>query len=418
MKRPDPTFLKRAEGIKTSRKRRTLIIILVLLLVTFMIVFIRSIASAQEQYRLMFPGLVGAATSTTTSYSEYQRPVHTTTETTTVATTEQTTTVPHAILAATPTPPPSPDSTADTSQNNSPDPFMEYHNFSFNPMAIKTASYQERAVGLDELKEKISLYQKNHPNMRICYDFISLATGEHLGIDELDPVVPSGAMAIPFSIVYYESIAGITGPLSETVVYDWDPELDTPGITASSYIAKNYSYGKTFYVRTLLNYAVSKNDTIALNYIIDKMGGLEEATKSVDEISSYISYSDSVIYTDYMGREFRAPGTISCFDMGNYLSYMYHEYLNYPQTYQRLLNDLAGNELESPLSAAFPEEARILHVLGRNTYRGAYLECAIVDYKEPFIVVIYVEAGSSDSAGTAIATIGGYTQKYIEACYE
>ena len=51
-------------------------------------------ASAQENYRLMYPGLVGAATSTTTEYSAYQRPVHTTTETTTEATTttEETTT--------------------------------------------------------------------------------------------------------------------------------------------------------------------------------------------------------------------------------------------------------------------------------------------------------------------------------------
>ena len=88
MKRPNPTFLKKAEGIRTSRKRRTLIIIAVLVVLTLAIIFIKSIASAQEKYRLMYPGLVGAATSTTTAYSEYQRPVHTTTETTTETTTK------------------------------------------------------------------------------------------------------------------------------------------------------------------------------------------------------------------------------------------------------------------------------------------------------------------------------------------
>ena len=101
MKRPNPTFLKKAEGIKTSRKKRTLIIILILLVITFVIMFISTIASAQDRYRLMYPGLVGAATSTTTEYSKYQRPVHTTTETTTEITTTATTTEPHAILAAT-----------------------------------------------------------------------------------------------------------------------------------------------------------------------------------------------------------------------------------------------------------------------------------------------------------------------------
>ena len=175
MKRPNPTFLTKAEGIKTSRKRRTLIIIAVLVVLTLAIIFVKSIASAQEQYRLQYPGLVGAATSTTTAYSEYQRPVHTTTETTTETTTVATTTQLHAILAATPTPPPDPESTAATSQVNSPDPFTEYGNFTFSPPGVLTATYQERAVGLDELKEKIESYQKSHPEMRICYDFISLS---------------------------------------------------------------------------------------------------------------------------------------------------------------------------------------------------------------------------------------------------
>ena len=111
MVRPNPTFLKKAEGIKTSRKKRTLVIILILLAITFVVVFISSIASAQDTYRLMYPGLVGAATSTTTAYSAYQRPVHTTTETTTQVTTTATTTVPHAVLAATPTPTLSPEGT-------------------------------------------------------------------------------------------------------------------------------------------------------------------------------------------------------------------------------------------------------------------------------------------------------------------
>ena len=221
MKRPNPTFLKKAEGIKTSRKKRTVIIIVVMLLLTFAVVFISSMASAQNRYRLMYPGLIGAATSTTTEYSAYQRPVHTTTETTTEATTTATTTEQlHAILAATPTPIPEEQETAHTSQNNSPDPFTEDRNFSFKPAGIQIATYQERAVYMDELKERIVKYQKSHSNMRICYEFISLSSGERLGVDELDPVVPSGAMAIPLEIVYYDSIAGVTGPLSKQITYD------------------------------------------------------------------------------------------------------------------------------------------------------------------------------------------------------
>ena len=414
MVRPNPTFLKKAEGIRSSRKKRTLIIILILVVITFAIVFISSVAAAQEQYRLQYPGLVGAATSTTTAYSEYKRPVHTTTETTTEVTTVATTTQPHAILAATPTPVPEDDYTPSGSQNNAPEPFTEDRNFSFSPMSVQTATYQERAVGLEELKEKVVTYQNSHKNMRICFDFVSLSTGDHIGVDELDPVVPSGAMAIPFEIVYYDKIAGITGPLSETVTYD----SNYSGSRTSSYIAKTYSYGKEFYMRTILNYAISKNDSIALNYVLDKLGGIDAAVEEVDKISNYISYNDSVIYKDYRGREYRSPGTVSCYDMSNYMAYMYREFINNSQINQRLINDLAHNEIDSPLKDAFPDGTRILHVLGRNTDRGAYLECAIVDYKEPFVLIIYVEASSPASAGTAIATLGGYTQKYVEACYQ
>lgn len=412
MKRPNPTFLKKAEGIRTSRKKRTLIIILALLAVTFVIVFISSIASAQDQYRLMFPDLVGAATSTTTSYSEYQRPVHTTTETTTEATTIATTTLPHAELAATATPTPEP--VPSSSQNNSPDIFTEDPNFSFKPMGVQTATYQERAVGIEELKEKVVRYQNSHPEMRICFEFVSLSSGERLGVDELDPVVPSGAMAIPLEIVYYDKYAGKTGHLSEVVTFDGSYK----GSRYSSYIAKNYNYGKSFYMRTILNYAICKNDSIALNYVVDKVGGMDEAIEAVNNISGYISYSQAYIYKDYLGKEYCAPGTTSCYDMGNYFYYLYHEFINTPQVNQRLINDLAANELESPLKAAFPADTRILHVLGRNTERGAYLECAIVDYKEPFALIIYVESSSPDSAGSAIATIGSYAQKYVEACYK
>ena len=382
MRRPNPTFLKKAEGIKSSRKKRMLIIILVALVIAFIVVFINSIASAQDMYRLQYPGLIGAATSTTTEYSAYQRPVHTTTETTTEVTTTATTTLPHAVLAASPTPSPSPEELGRT-QNNSPDIYVEDPNFSFQPIAIQTASYQQRAVMLDDLKEQVTNYQKSHTNLRICYEFISLTTGERMGVDELDPVVPSGAMSIPVSIVLYDKVAGVTGPLSEVITYN-----------------------------------VSKNDSIALNYVIAYLGGTEEVLKDIKKISGYISYDDKVIYTDYSGKEYRTSGTISCYDMGQYLSYMYHTFTINPSVNQRLFNDMASNEVGSPLAAAFPQGTKILHVLGRNTERKAYMECAIVDYKEPFAIVIYVEAASSDSAGTAIATLGSYTQKFIEACYK
>lgn len=444
MKRPNPTFLKKAEGIKTARKRRTLIIILVLLVLTLGVVFVSTIASSQDTYRLKYPGLVGAATSTTTAYSEYSRPVHTTetTEATTTETTAQESESPHAVIAVTPTPVPE-ETTSDGTQDNSPDSFIQVDHFSFQPQGIRTATYQDRAVYLDALKDKISKYQANNApsgkavrnddevqssgsGMRICFDFIELSTGEHLGIDELDPVVPSAAMAIPISIVYYDQIATTSGALSQTITYNSDTVLnpeynkftDRKNLKNYSYIYSTFSSGKEFYIRNILNYAVAKGDIVALNYLISNMGGLDPTIESIDEISGYISYNDSILYKDFRGVEHLAPGTTSCYDMGNYLSYMYRVFINNPQVNQRLIDDLAASEVASPLSAAFPENTSILHVYGFNNENHTYMECAIVDYKEPIALVIYVEAGSEEKAQEAIATLGGYAKDYIDSCYK
>ena len=70
-KRPNPTFLKKAEGIHEFRRKRTLIIIACIAAVALITAFIMSVAAMQRQYREEYPGLVGAATSTTTEWEKY-----------------------------------------------------------------------------------------------------------------------------------------------------------------------------------------------------------------------------------------------------------------------------------------------------------------------------------------------------------
>ncbi|MBO4425969.1 MAG: serine hydrolase [Clostridiales bacterium] len=412
-KRPNPTFLKKAEGIHEFRRKRTLIIIACISVVALVTAFIMSVASMQRKYSEAYPELVGAATSTTTEWEKYSRPVHsTTTETATETTTEAETTVISAVIAETTPPPESTEPTETTVQDNKPDPFSEPQGIHFrDEYPTRTVSYQERAVLLDSLKEKITKYAADNPGTRICFVIKSLDTGEQLGYGQLDPVVPSGAWSLPAGIVLCDKVDGNLANFSSVYTYDG---TKTSNI---SYITSTYSPGKQFYLRTLLRYAVTLNDDVALSMVINVLGGSEAVSDEINAISSYISYEDEVLYTDYRGYEIKGNRRTTCYDMANYLEYLYEGYINDPDCYQRLINDMATSEMESPIKNAFGDSADVYHVSGSNSELGAYMDCAIIDGDEPVILVVYAEAKNSGKADEALYTMSSYAYDFISACY-
>ena len=411
-KRPNPTFLQKAEGLKNMRRKRTLIIALSVLAVVLVVVFISSVASMQERYRESFPELVGAATSTTDSWERYTRATHKTETETTTTETESETTRLAPVIVTTATEETTEEATA-TSQNNAPDTFDEGEDFHFRTSyPHRTVSYQEREVLLDSLKEQVVRFQKDNQDMRICFELVCLETGEVIGVDELDPVVPSGCWVLPADLVALNRVANGRLSMSKIITYESPRFTDSP-----SYINSTYTPGKQFYLRTLMRYAVALNDTLAMNYLVECMGGLESIIPDVDEISGYISYSDQKIYQDYRNLEFQSTGLTSCYDMSAYLEYLYSGYTNTPDVYQPLINDMYNSETSSPIKEAFGEDASVLHILGRNTAQGAYMDIALIDADEPVALVIYCEASSADRAGNAILTIAGYAASFIDACH-
>ena len=154
MKRPNPTFLQKAPKIQSSRRKRTLAIVLIALGITLVLMFFRKVSYDGQTYAQMFPDLVGAAQRETTTYEEYRRPVHTTTESTTESTTEETTTFLAPSFA--PTSATTSETPSTVTQNNSPDPILENPSYTFKKATWhQTATYQKRAVLLDNLRGKV-----------------------------------------------------------------------------------------------------------------------------------------------------------------------------------------------------------------------------------------------------------------------
>ena len=417
MKRPNPTFLTKAVEIKEKRHNRIKIAVIVIVILSLLTIFVIKVASMQEIYREQFPDLVGAGTATTaeTEGSTESEESEEIPATETAEISEETTEEVLAPVVAQDDNPETEDAeeTEDTEQNNMPDTFIEADPVSFSgSYPLQTISHEDRDVRLDQLKQDVLNYLDEYSNERIAFRYINLASNETLGINDLEPIVPGGAISLPISIAYYERIdKGWTVPTS-TVTYQGE---DAP--EGSSYIADTYEAGKQFYLRTCANLAVTMNDNLALQYMLDAMGGLENNWSTISSISSYINYTESVIYTDYAGELQRGPHRTSAYDLAAYAEYLYTSYINDPDLYQPLINDMAASEKPTGIRTAFGEDTLILHVSGTDVEYSAYTDVAIIDAQEPVVLVIYCECSSADRAATIQADLATYLARYLSYCH-
>ena len=266
---------------------------------------------------------------------------------------------------------------------------------------------------LDNLRERVKALDGQFADIRICFDFVSLKYGDSIGYRDLEAVLPSNSYAIPIELIWYDQLAAGKQDLAGVSTY----VRDSKGAYSSSYIAHTFRYGKQFFHRNALNYAITKNDSVALGFVIDSMGGMEAIVPQINKISSYVNYNEKTLYTDYRGRRYKTEGRTSCHDMTEYVKYLYNGYINTPSTYQKMINDMYYNELVSPFKGSFAQDTPILHVQGRNIRMGAYMDCAIIDCEEPIGLIVYVEANSEENAYIMMQEIGKYTAEFVRNCY-
>lgn len=412
MKYPNPTFLDTAENLKKTRRKRTLIIIVCLVVVVLVFLFVLKMASLQEQYRKDYPELVGAATAT---YTSYERVItsRTTAPTETEATTTESETTVLLPTIITTTIEEETEPTEETEQNNAPDIFdeAEENTYFLNYHPYQVITHDLRDQYLDDLKLAVSGYINDYPgDARICFSYRNLKSNETMGINDLEPIVPAGSFALPLEIAFYEKVYD-----NSIYLYDIATFQNTIG-PSSGYIVSNYDVGKQFYLRALANYAIVHSDTVALNLLLAKAGGLDSLIPIVNGISGYIDFTGEVVYQDYQGNSLRGTGRTCAYDMTLYAEYLYNGYINNPEEYQYLINDLAASEVETPLSTVF-EGDLILHVSGRNDDVGAYTDVAIIDGDEPIVLCIYVECESYERAQLIENDIATFTESFISSCH-
>ena len=406
---PNPTFLNKAEGIRKKRHTKIVAAAAVLVFIVLFVLFIRTGAKLERLYEQEYPDLVGAATAVTTEHSEavpVLEPVLTT-ETTEQAVPTETQEELVPIIHTEPTA-----ETIDVTDLSA-TPFEEPEPFYFRTSyPLQTISHEQRDVLLDVLKQNVLDYINNTAGERICFRYINLDTGETLGINDLEPIVPAGAFALPIEMTYWHRVdMGFSSP-DYIITYDG---TQVPG--HSSTINEIYPPGKMFYLRTLANLAITDNDDYALSVILDRSNGIETVWNYLSTISGYVNFTENATYRDFQNSLMRGPGRTSCYDMAAYAERLYYNYLSQPDVYQPLINDLAYNPIRSPFSTSFGEDVPVLHVMGRNETFNAYTEVAIIDASEPIALIVYCECVSLDRAQMIQADLSGYVANFLNACH-
>lgn len=419
---PNPTFLQKARKVKTGRRKRTIVAVSIIAVLILAVSFVIRMASLEREYASKYPDLVGKATATTvttttessTRKSSSETSATTTEEETTTTTTEETelrATV-NSSTSESESSSGSDESTQGTTQNNEADVFEEIDNVYFkNNYPSSKISHQQRAVNLDHMKRQIDDLKKNNPDVRIGFRYLSLSSGESIGVDDLNPMVPASAFNLPLRIYLCQRMAAKTSNPDSVITYNKKPD------SGSSYIADNYQPGKKFTLRSLAFYSIAYNDNFATDAVIRSFGGSENARDTIESISSYQSYWKEKIYKDYAKTEHVGKGRSTCYDMANYAKFVYTEYKNKPAVYQSLINDLSQSATDSPISKAFGPDVPVFHISGSNKTLGAYTDLAIVDSSEPLVLCIYAEASSESKAKEIMQDIAGFASSFISSCY-
>ena len=380
----------------------------IVVLIALTAVFIRIGANMQRIYEREYPDLVGAATATTVqTEAEETEPSSAGDISETTEVTETSEIVLAPVIATETT-----EETVDITDLSAQE-FVEPEPFYFRTSyPLQTISHEQRDVLLDYLKQDILNYISSNPNERICVRYINLDNGETTGVNDLEPIIPAGAFALPIEMTYWHRVDMGFGSPNYIITYDGSY---VPG--NSSAIASTWPAGKMFYLRTLASLAITDNDDYALSVILERSNGIETVWNYISGISGYVDYTGNATYSDYLGTLMSGPGRSSCYDMAAYARELYFSYIREPEVFQPLINDLYYSNVNSPFTTSFGEDVPVLHVMGRNESFHAYTETAIIDASEPIVLIVYSECSSFDRAQTIQADISGMVARYLDSCH-
>jgi beta-lactamase class A len=291
---------------------------------------------------------------------------------------------------STDTPSVEPTPTIDPTPEPTPDPkgtYTQDHGF------LPAIGSVEKSGKADDIKAKVQDYISKQTAKYGVY-FIDLATGESFGINDRDEYVAASTSKLPMNVYLYTKIEA--GEISFDTVLKYLKEDFEPGTG----IIQNKPYGTEYTVRETSRLSIIHSDNCAINMIIRICG--------IDNICQYILDLGGDIWYDKRHRT-------SPHDLALVTQELYRLYLNNPELYGLLINDLENTDWKDRIDAKLPKDVKVAHKIGNQGAYNTFNDVGIVFASHPYVLAVMSEKTNYDTACKGISEISKIIYDEVEA---
>lgn len=237
----------------------------------------------------------------------------------------------------------------------------------------------EKIGKTDSIKAKVEAYISQQSGKYGVY-FIDLATDEYFGINDREEYIAASTTKLPMNVFLYTKIESGEVDLESKLKYlkeDFEPGTG---------VIQNSAFGTEYTVRETSKLSVIHSDNCGINMIIRILG--------IDNICNYILDLGGDIYYDDRHRT-------SPHDLGLVTREFYRLYLNNPDLYGELVNNLENTDWNDRINAQLPKDVKVAHKIGNQTKTAN--DVGIVFASHPYALAVMT---SNVDFGTACKKIG------------
>lgn len=277
---------------------------------------------------------------------------------------------------------------------------------------LQTVTHAQRDQSYANMKHAVKKYVEEKTGARIGFYYINLRTSEAFGYNESSPFVVGSSIYLPLSMLYYDDVrAGTQSPIT---VVPFHPSYVEEGTFSN---LSDMPDEKQFYMGQLVYLALRDGDGVAMNMLLDHMGGADNVISRLTGMTTCIDYATVQNYVDFQGIQQSGEHRSSAYDLASYAEVLYWKYMSYPQDYQELINALGESDPHSGVGKGFPSDTLILHRGGKNLDFNSAADVAIILSDEPVIIAVTVEASTPEETQEIQSALGALVYNFISYCH-
>ncbi len=249
----------------------------------------------------------------------------------------------------------------------------------------------EKSGKMDEIKAKVEDFISKQNGKYGVY-FIDLATGEWFGVNDRDSYIAASTSKLPMNVMLYTKIE--SGEVDPDATLKYLKEDFEPGTG----IIQNQPFGTEYTVRETARLSIVYSDNCGINMIIRILG--------IENICQYILDLGGDIYYDDGHRT-------SPHDLGLVAQELYRLYLNNPDLYGQLINDLENTVFNDRIAGLMPEGVKVAHKIGTQVRTSN--DVGIVFASHPFVLAVMTDNVDVGTATNKIAELSKLIYDEVEA---